>query len=91
MVVQWFIHQATSLITWALTLLPSWSAPSFLTDLNNALTTIGNDLSSTSVWFPWSAIAIALSLLMAAATAALLIKAVRITISHFTGGGGSAS
>jgi len=89
MIVQLFVQAMAALFALFLNLLPSWSAPSFLTDLASGLSSIASYTASTSVWIPWQAIAIAIPILVAAAFSALLIKGVRMILSLFTGGGGS--
>lgn len=91
MVVNWFVDVLTSLFSWALTLLPSWSAPGFLDSMNSALASIATATASTSVWIPWSTIAVVVPVLMAACLAALAAKGVRVVLSLFTGGGGGAA
>jgi hypothetical protein len=91
MIVQWFVQGMASLFASVLGLLPSWSAPSFLTSLSSGLASIAGYTASTSAWIPWQAVAIAVPILVAAASAALLVKGVRMVLSLFTGGGGSSA
>lgn len=91
MIVQWFVQALCALFSDVLSLLPSWSAPSFLADIASGITTIGSFTASTSAWIPWGAMAIGIPVLVACSTAALAIKGVRMLLSLTTGGGGSSA
>lgn len=72
-------------------LLPSWSAPSWLTTSSNVLTDAVHSIALYSGWLPLQAIGLAAGFLLGCSTIALGIRLTRIGISLFTGGGGSAA
>lgn len=91
MIVQWFVEALAGMFSLVLDLLPSWSAPGFLTALPGQIADIGAYTSGMAAWLPWTAIGTAVPILLAAVAVALAVKGTRMVLSLFTGGGGSAA
>jgi len=82
----------TSLIAGFFNLFPTLpSLSGAAANIASALATISAKASQFGAWIPLGQVGNALGLVLAALTASLLIKGVRIVISLFTGGGGSAA
>lgn len=74
-----------------LSVLPTISVPSWLTSADGAITTVFQAAGSMSVWFPIALASTVLLAVLAIWAVAFGIKAARIVVSLFTGGGGGAA
>jgi Trk-type K+ transport system membrane component len=92
MIVKWLIDLVVELFGHVLSLLPdSLVQPA---DVQASIDTINSVLQSGSglgAWIPYGQVFAAVSMLLGAIAIAIGIKVVRILLSLFTGGGGSAA
>lgn len=91
MVTKWILDVVTDFIAWVLGLFPSVDVPVWMTTtVPDALATLNGYLVAIDAWLPFAHAATALLLVLAALTAAVALKGVRIVASFLTAGGGSA-
>jgi hypothetical protein len=72
-------------------LLPSWTAPAWLTTV---VTTMGNTIGYVTMldgWVPVQAIGTVVAFMLACSVVGIAVKLGRMVLSLFTGGGGSAA
>jgi hypothetical protein len=86
----WILEIGGNFFHWLLGLLPTITAPSWLTDNNGAMTTVFTDAGLMGVWFPSTLLISALLGLLVILATGFGIKVVRVVASFFTAGGGSA-
>lgn len=70
--------------------LPHFAVPSWLTQAGSLVATITGALTGTSAWLPWTALGLAVALVLASVGIAIAIRGVRIAASFLTLGGGGA-
>lgn len=72
-------------------LLPSWTAPAWLTTVISTLASTIGYVTMLDGWVPISAIGTVVAFMLACSAIAVGVKIGRIVLSLFTGGGGSAA
>lgn len=70
---------------------PTMESPAFLTTLADKVAVVTDWMAPLGVWVPLGAAGNATQVVLAAAAAAIAIKLIRLVVSLFTGGGGSAA
>lgn len=80
-----------SLFDWLLGTLPEVQVPEWLNSASSMAGTVFGFANSMGVWFPTGLAMTVAGALIATWTIAFGIKAVRVVLSLFTGGGGSAA
>lgn len=84
-----------TLLSWILNagldLIPDTEPPAWIESAGGFLRSTLGIASSMGVWIPWNLLGIVLAAVLLANVAGFGVKAVRIIISTFTGGGGSAA
>lgn len=81
----------TSMITWALGVLPTVPVPSWLDPTDSVFATAFRYADSMSKWFPTALVMAVLGTLMLIKLTGFSIKIVRIVASFLSGGGGGAA
>lgn len=92
MITEWFFGMLGDVIEAGLDLIPeSMNPPGWLIGAGEAMAGLFSNIHSLGVWIPTTLAFGAAAFIMNAYIGGGVIKAVRILISHFTGGGGSAA
>lgn len=91
MILEAIVSAFVAVITFLIGLIPSWSAPGWLTTATTTLADAVGHIAMLNGWLPVSAIGQVVVFLMAAGALALGIRLTRIVLSLVTGGGGSAA
>jgi hypothetical protein len=95
MIVQWFVQAVFAVITWAVGLLPSWTAPDWMTGSGSGSiagygASIAGYASKLSNWVPLGLLATVATVVLGACAVAVAVKVTRIVLSALMGGGGGA-
>ena len=90
MITDWILSAGASLIHWLFSVLPTITAPTWLTSNNSAMSTVFADAGSMGVWFPSTLLIEVLTGLLVILGVGFGIKIARMVASFFTAGGGSA-
>lgn len=91
MIIEWLMGLAANLFDWMFSGLPPYTPPDWITGLAGAVGQVFSVAGSMGVWFPAPLV---LTILLALLTVWLIsfgIKVIRLVVSLFTGGGGSAA
>ena len=91
MVTRAVVELLGGLVAWLVTLMPSPSMPDWYAPIPGYLATLGSAVSQFSYWIPVSLISTMLVFVTASRLAPIVIRIVRVVVSLFTGGGGSAA
>lgn len=91
MIVELLFTIFIALVRLAIALIPTGAAPAWFSDVGDAYGVVWSYGSGLSAWLPWSTLAQSLGAMLAAVGIAFGIRVVRVVISFFTGGGGSAA
>lgn len=91
MILEGLISIAVGLFDFIVSAFGNAPAPGWLTGLAGQLDTLVVAAASMGGWVPWSSFGTALAAVIGAATLSLVVRVVRILVSLFTGGGGSAA
>lgn len=70
---------------------PTMETPAFLAGLADKVAVVTGWMAPLGVWVPLNAASTATQVVLTAAAAAIAIKLLRLVVSLFTGGGGSAA
>jgi hypothetical protein len=90
-IIEWLMSLAANLFDWMFSGLPAYTPPTWITGLSGAVAQVFAVAGSMGVWFPAPLV---LSILLALLTFWVVsfgIKVIRLVVSLFTGGGGSAA
>ena len=92
LILSWVSH----VVAWVLTLMPTFTLPRYLTGtgtntMAGTITGAVSSLWSLNAWFPTDQVFAAAGVVLAALTAAVGVRVVRIVASFLTAGGGSAA
>lgn len=91
MIVEAFISILVGIADGIFALLGNSAAPSWLTGVGGQLASLVDMSASLGSWVPWPVIAASVAAVGGAYLVSLTVKVVRMLISLFTGGGGSAA
>lgn len=91
MIVQWFLQALTAVVAFMLGLLPTIAVPSWLTTAGSAVSTVLGYASTMGAWIPLDVGLTVVGAFLSCLAASFGIKLVRIVLSFFTAGGGSAA
>jgi hypothetical protein len=89
-IVEWLLSLGAYLLHALMSVLPTVTAPAWLTDTSGAAATVFSAAGSMGVWFPAPLLLTVLSGLLVLWLSGFAIKLVRMVASFFTAGGGSA-
>lgn len=85
------IHLATSVLSWVLALLPSWSLPDWVDSASSTLTNVLSGVGALNYLFPVGVLFLCVGVCFSAWLVAFGIRIGRIVASFLTAGGGSAA
>lgn len=91
MITEWLLTVGQTILHALLSVLPTVTAPTWLTDTTGAAATVFSAAGSMGVWFPAPLLLTVLAGLLTLWVAGFAIKLVRMVASFFTAGGGSAA
>lgn len=91
MITGWIITAFSTLAAGLIGLLPSWTAPDWLTTCTATLANALGYVGMLNGWVPIKAIGVAVAFMLACSGTALLLRFGRMALSLATGGGGSAA
>lgn len=89
MITQTVWHLLSVVASHAISLLPAWTVPDFVSSIPGYVTTLSSYTAGTDAWLPWSTVGVTISAIVAAVTLAVTIHLSRKVLSLFTGGGGA--
>jgi hypothetical protein len=90
-ITQWVIDLVAAVWSLLVSAMGTAAAPGWLTGLTGQLDSLVAAGSSMGVWVPWSVFGPALASVVVCAGIAFAVRMVRMLLSLFTGGGGSAA
>jgi len=90
MVTEWFAQVGVAIATFFVELLPAWSPPVELVQLDETVNGWLASLGGLSPWVPWPVVILSVVLAVGTWAAALSVKAIRAVASYlpFIGGAG---
>lgn len=91
MIVEWLFTLAANLLEWLTSGLPTYTEPEWISGLAGAMSQVFSVAGSMGVWFPAPLVLAVLTALLTFWLVSFGIKLVRMILSLFTGGGGSAA
>jgi hypothetical protein len=90
-ITEWLIARWADLMVWLAGLVDVPDPPGFVGDLAGYAQQVAAFTADTGVWIPWVLLGVVLAAYAVVVVAGAAIKLVRIVISLFTAGGGSAA
>lgn len=91
MIVEFLMTLAANVFEWAFSGLPPYTPPAWVTGVGSAAGSVFSMAGSMGVWFPASLVLTIVAALLAVWLVSFSVKVIRMAISLFTGGGGSAA
>ena len=91
MITRTIIQLLGGLVAWLVTIMPAPTMPSWYAPIPGFLASVGSAVSQFSYWLPVSLISTMLIFVTGARIFPVVIRIVRVVVSLFTGGGGSAA
>lgn len=91
MIVEGIVKVAVAFFKFVLGLFPTRNPPQWTESLASSLQTVWDAGAGLGAWIPWGNVAAVVQAVIACMITGLLIRLVRIVLSLFTGGGGSAA
>lgn len=92
MITEWFVQLSFTVSGWVAGLFPDFEIPQWMLDSRGAMVGFLESMSGLGVWVDWGALALCVGAVAAAYGIGILIKLIRVGISHvpfFGGSGGS--
>jgi hypothetical protein len=89
MITQFFIERFADLMSFVLSVLPSYTLPSFITGAISFWNDLATKTNEFGNFLPLNTIGICLIAIFAAYSFSYIVKITRIIISYFTAGGGN--
>lgn len=91
MILEFLMTVAANVFDWAFSGLPPYTPPDWVAGVGTAAGSVFGMAGSMGVWFPASLVLIILAAMLAVWLVSFSVKVIRMAISLFTGGGGSAA
>ena len=91
MVVEFLMTVAANVFEWAFSGLPPYTPPDWVGGIGSAAASVFGVAGSMGVWFPAQLVLTILAAMLAVWLVSFSVKVIRMAISLFTGGGGSAA
>lgn len=91
MIIEALVTLLRGVVEFLFGLLGDLPAPGWLTDLSGQMSGLVATGASMGVWVPWSVLGAGMAAVGTCLVVSLTVRVVRIVISLFTGGGGSAA